>query len=35
MRKLILVFALLAVAFATTNPIFLNETYTVGFIRIR
>ncbi|KAL4449695.1 hypothetical protein ABPG74_007518 [Tetrahymena malaccensis] len=35
MRKIVLLLALLSLAFADQNPIFLNETYNTGFVKIR
>ncbi|KAL4462598.1 hypothetical protein ABPG74_000428 [Tetrahymena malaccensis] len=34
MSKLVLLFAILGLAFCTQNPLFLNETYTTGLVNI-
>lgn len=35
MKAILFSLAFIGLVLATTNPIFLNETYTVGFVKIR
>lgn len=34
MRKIVILLCLVSFVLATTNPIFLNETYSTGFIKV-